>query len=146
MPYHLPQNALEAKFSLEFAIASALRHNAVGFNELQDAVVLDPAIQALMRCITLETTSAFEPDWRDAAPFDQVTVHLQNGTTVSTSPVRRATGHADTPLSEGDVHAKFMGCVRHAQIDTAVGEKLYQSLQQLVALADSADIPLPVIH
>jgi hypothetical protein len=73
-------------------------------------------------------------------------VHLQNGTTVSTSPVRRATGHADTPLSAGDVHAKFMGCVRHAKVDTAVGEKLYLSLQQLVTLAGSADIPLPVIH
>jgi len=146
MPYHLPQNALEAKFSLEFAIASALRHNAVGFNELQDAVVLDPAMQALMRCIKLETTSAFEPDWRDAAPFDQVVVHLLDGTTASTSQVRRATGHADTPLSAGDVHAKFMGCVSHAKVDTADGERLYQSLQQLVTLTGSADIPLPVIH
>ena len=146
MPYHRPQNALEAKFSLEFAIASALRHNAVGFNELQDFVVLDPAMQALMGCITLETTSAFEPDWRDAAPFDQVTVHLRDGTTVSTSQVRRATGHADTPLSATDVHAKFMGCVRHAKVDTATGEHLYQSLQKLVTLAGAADILLPVLN
>lgn len=146
MPYHLPQNALEAKFSLEFAIASALCHNAVGFNELQDAVVLAPDMQALMRCIQFETTDAFEPDWRDAAPFDQVVMHLRDGTSVSTSQIRRATGHADTPLSAADVHAKFMGCVRHAKLAPAAGEQLYQSLQQLVSLSGAGDIPLPRIH
>jgi 2-methylcitrate dehydratase PrpD len=103
-------------------------------------------MQALMRCIQLETTDAFEPDWRDAAPFDQVVMHLRDGTSVSTSQIRRATGHADTPLSAADVHAKFMGCVRHAKVASAAGEQLYQSLQQLVSLSGAGDIPLPRIH
>jgi hypothetical protein len=45
MPYHLPQDALQAKFSLEYAIVGTLVHGAMGFAQLQDAMVCDPAVQ-----------------------------------------------------------------------------------------------------
>ena len=143
MPYHLPQDALQAKFSLEYAIVGALVHGAMGFAELQDARVRDPAVQSLMARVQTVTTDAFEPDWRDAAPFDQVHLHLHDGSTVSTPPVRRATGHADTPLAAHEIHAKFLGCTRHAGLDDPRAEALYQSLQQLGALRSAQDIPLP---
>jgi 2-methylcitrate dehydratase PrpD len=143
MPYHLPQNALQAKFSLEYAIVSALLYGAVGFDELLDDKVRAPQAQDLMARVQTVTTDAFEPDWRDAAPFDQVHLHLQDGTVRSTPQVRRATGHADTPLSSTEIHAKFMGCMRHAAVEVAAGEALYQSLQSLCDLRSAGDIPLP---
>jgi 2-methylcitrate dehydratase PrpD len=145
MPYHLPQDALQAKFSLQFAVASALVHNAVGFAQLQDSVVQEPELQALMARIELHTTDAFEADWRDAAPFDQVFVHLSDGTLLATPQVRRATGHADTPLPAQQLQAKFMGCVQHAGIDAAAGLALYARLQQLPWLHGAADIALPIL-
>lgn len=143
MPYHLPQDALQAKFSLEYAVVSALLHGAVGFDELRDDKVRAPQAQALMALVQTVTTDAFEPDWRDAAPFDQVFVHLANGEVLSTPQVRRATGHADTPLSSAEIHAKFTGCMRHAGVGAAAGEALYQSLQRLPGLAHAGEIALP---
>ena len=143
MPYHRPQDALQAKFSLEFALACALVHDAVGLAELRDEVVQDPRIQALMACVEIETTDAFEPGWRDAAPFDQVFVHLADGRVLASPAVRRATGHADTPLSADEVRAKFMGCLAHAGVAPGPAQALYQQLQTLDTLAGPADLPLP---
>lgn len=143
MPYHLPQDALQAKFSLEYAIVGALVHGAMGFAELQDAMVRDPAAQSLMARVQTVTTDAFEPDWRDAAPFDQVHLHLHDGSMVSTPRVRRATGHADTPLAPHEVHAKFIGCTQHAGLGADSAEALYQSLQRLGQLRSAREIPLP---
>lgn len=142
MPYHLPQDALQAKFSLEYAIVGALAHSAMGFAELQDDRVREPAVQSLMARVQTVTTDAFEPDWRDAAPFDQVHLHLQDGTTISTPRIRRATGHADTPLAEEEIHAKFLGCTGHAGITDDIAEALYQSLQRLGELRSTQEIPL----
>jgi len=143
MPYHLPQDALQAKFSLEYAIVGSLVYGAMGFAELQDAMVLNPAVQALMARVQTVTTDTFEPDWRDAAPFDQVHLHLHHGATISTPPIRRATGHADTPLAPEEIRAKFLGCTRHAGLADESAEALYQSLQRLGQLTSVREIPLP---
>jgi hypothetical protein len=37
--------------------------------------------------VQTDTTDAFEPDWRDAAPFDQVHLHLRDGTVRQHAPV-----------------------------------------------------------
>ena len=141
MPYHLPQDALQGKFSLEYAIAGALVHGAMGFGQLDDASVRHPSVQALMACVETVTTDAFEPDWRDAAPFDQIHLHLHDGSVRSTPRVRRATGHADTPLASAEIRAKFMGCAAHAGWPADAAEQLYQSLQQLPQLASARTIP-----
>jgi hypothetical protein len=46
-----------------------------------------------------------------AAPQDQVTVELANGTRVAGDPVKRATGHATRPLSEAQIYEKFADCL-----------------------------------
>ena len=48
---HAPRNALDAKFSAEFAVAAALIAGDVGLAEVSDAFVLRPDIQALMQRI-----------------------------------------------------------------------------------------------
>jgi hypothetical protein len=75
MPYALPQDALQAKFSLPFALVCALLKGRVGLNELKDDFIQSEEVQKLMACVTIETTEDFEPGWRDAAPFDQLWVH-----------------------------------------------------------------------
>lgn len=143
MPYHLPQDTLQAKFSIEFAIACALVHNAVGFEQLTDAQVRDPVLQRLMGTVTIVTTAAFEPAWRDAAPFDIVHFTLADGRSVSTPPVRRAAGHADTPLEPARLWAKFLGCARHAQVEQADARALFDAMQCIDTLRGPDAIPLP---
>lgn len=144
MPYHMPQDTLQAKFSMEFAIASALVHNGVGFDELRDDVVRSPAIQRLMGLVSIETTAEFEPGWRDAAPFDVIDFTLSDGRTVSTPRVRRATGHADTPLEPGALWQKFLGCAAHAGVTEAAARSLFDAVQNIDALPGVAHIDLAV--
>ncbi len=143
MPYHLPQDALQAKFSLEFALACALVHGAVGFDELVDVVVREPLIQQLMACVTIQTTEDFEPGWRDAAPFDVFDFTLDDGREVSTPRVRRATGHADTPLAPQELWGKFLGCTRHARVDDGPARMLFDTMQDIDRLGSAADIAWP---
>ena len=143
MPYHLPQDSLQAKFSLEFAIASALVHNAVGFAQLQDAVVRSEVVQRLMATVQIETTTEFEPAWRDAAPFDVVHFTLADGREVSTPAVRRATGHADTPLAASELWAKFLGCAQHAGVGDDAARALFDAMQHIDSLASVEQIVLP---
>ena len=143
MPYHRPQTALQAKFSLEFVIAAALVHNAVGFVELTDAVVRSEVIQQLMAKVKVETTAEFEPEWRDAAPFDVVTFTRDDGRAVSTPQVRRATGHADTPLSAEELWAKFLGCAQHAGVIESSARPLFDAMQRIDTLKGVEEISFP---
>jgi aconitate decarboxylase len=143
MPYHLPQDTLQAKFSIEFAIASALVHNKVGFAQLRDEIVCSPVVQRLMSRVLIETTTEFEPQWRDAAPFDSVTFTLEDGRVLSTPRVRRATGHADTPLEPQALWAKFLGCAEYAGVAEAPARALFASMQRIDSLSGVAQIVLP---
>ena len=142
MPYHLPQDALQAKFSLEFAIASALVHGAVGFSELTDACVRNPFMQSLMQCVTIRTTEEFEPEWRDAAPFDIFHFTLDDGSVVSTPKVRRPKGHFDTPLSTEELWAKFRGCAAHGHVGQSAATALFEAMQGVDRLAGPQAIPI----
>ena len=59
-----PQTGLEAKFSMQFAMAAALVARRVGLSELTDGFVLQPEVQAIFRRVSITTTtegSAFAP-------------------------------------------------------------------------------------
>ena len=142
MPHHRPTDALQAKFSLQFALACALRHGAVGMAQLRDEVVRDPVIVRLMSLVQIHTTEDFEPGWRDAAPFDQIFVHLDDGRCLPSPQVRRATGHADTPLSAAQLHDKFMGCTEAAGMARAQAQALFDQLQNLAQLKDAGQLRL----
>ena len=108
---HQPDTGLAAKFSIEFAMASGIIARRVGLRELTDEFVQRPDIQALMRKVEIVTTTEYDAEMPGAAPFDQVTVGLVDGRTVSGEPVRRATGHASRPLTESQLYDKFADCL-----------------------------------
>ena len=108
---HQPQTGLAGKFSMEFAMASGIVAKRVGLRELTDDFVSRPDIQALMRKVEIVTTTEHDPDLPGAAPQDQVTVELTDGSSVAGEPVRRATGHASRPLTEAQIFEKFADCL-----------------------------------
>jgi 2-methylcitrate dehydratase PrpD len=108
---HRPKTGLEAKFSMEFAVSSALVAHRVGLPELTDGFVTRADIQSLIERVQIDTTTQYDPDNSGAAPFDQVTVTLKSGATLKGPEVRRATGHAELPLSESELLEKFQGCL-----------------------------------
>ena len=98
-----PQTALEAKFSLQFAMASSLVARNVGLAQLTDDFVRSAPIQSLMPRVCATTTaetmagSAF-------APSEKVEI-----TTVRGGPRQRADRLPKTrrPLSHDELQAKF---------------------------------------
>jgi 2-methylcitrate dehydratase PrpD len=96
---------------MEFAMASGIVAKRVGLRELTDDFVSRPDIQALMRKVEIVTTTEHDPDLPGAAPQDQVTVELTDGSSVAGEPVRRATGHASRPLTEAQIFEKFADCL-----------------------------------
>jgi hypothetical protein len=56
--------------------------------------------------------------------------------------VRRASGHADTPLSAAQLHDKFMGCTEAAGLAKAQAQTLFDQLQNLADLKDAGQLRL----
>jgi 2-methylcitrate dehydratase PrpD len=106
---HEPKTALEAKFSEEFAMASAVIAGKVGFAELTDEFVLRADVQALMTKVTNDTTDARDPDDPVMAPDESVTVTLHSGEQFK-KVVQYARGHAKSPLETSDLWQKFKDC------------------------------------
>ena len=140
MPFHQARTALEAKFSLEFVVAACLLRGTVGLAELQDTFVASEPVQALMRRVRIETTSEVDPSYPAAAPADFVRLRLADGREVVTDKVRRATGHADLPLSGGQLWDKFRECAQVVQATEAQARRLFDAMQRIDTLAGPEDI------
>jgi 2-methylcitrate dehydratase PrpD len=130
---HTPDTGLAGKFSIEFAMASAIIAKRVGLRELTDEFVQRLDVQSLMRRVVTTTTSQYDPDLPGAAPADAVSIELASGKTLEGAPVARATGHASRPLSEEQIYDKFADCL-DAGRSNIPAETLFSRLKSLAAI------------
>jgi aconitate decarboxylase len=131
---HAPVTGLEAKFSLEFGVASALVARAVGLSQLTDEFVGDARIRDLMRKVFISTTERLCPVDPSFAFSDRVEIRLADGRTIDSGEVRFARGNAKMPLTESDLRTKFLDCLsRVPQINANV---LYEQLSRLEQVRD----------
>lgn len=108
-----PRTALEAKFSIEFAVAAALVARRVGLAELTDAFVARPEVQAQFTKVAVEVYEQpcpFDPAFGFA---DRVRIALADGRTVDSGEVRFARGNARHPLEPAELRRKFIDCVAY---------------------------------
>jgi 2-methylcitrate dehydratase PrpD len=141
MPYRRPRTALQAKFSLEFAVAAALLRGTVGVEELSDEFVRRTDVQRLVALVQRAETDAADPTHPESAPADYVTLTLEDGTTVQSEKVWRATGHADNPLDGEGVWRKFRDCAKAIALPEPQARELFDRLQRIDQARSSADIP-----
>lgn len=125
---HRPQTGLAAKFSIEFAMASSVVANRVGLTELTDEFVQRPEVQDLIGRVRVETNTDYDPEQPGSAVADQALLRLRSGTTLESERVRRARGHAEKPLSEGELFAKFENCLQVGR-STVAPTILFERLQ-----------------
>jgi len=130
---HQPVTGLEAKFSLEFAVASALVAGKVGLAELTDEFVGRPAVREIfpkVRISTEDTRCPIEPIF---ALNDRVQLVLRDGRTLDTGDIRFARGNAMAPLATAELRSKFVDCAgRAGDID---GGALFDRLMDLRSVA-----------
>ena len=126
---HSPATGLEAKFSLEFAVASALVAGKVGLAELTDEFVARPAVRELMPKLRIATDDIPCPIEPTFSMHDRVEIELRDGRTFDSGEIRFARGNAMAPLRDADLRTKFLDCAQRAEgIDAAA---LYRRLTDL---------------
>jgi len=105
-----PQTGLEAKFSMQFAMAAALVARRVGLSELTDGFVLRPEVQAIFPRVSITTTAA-TIESSTFAPADAVEITTRGGETLMSGPVEFAKGSHQRPLSRDELWVKFTDCL-----------------------------------
>jgi len=136
---HRPQNGLDAIFSVEFAVAAAFIAGNVGLREVSDEFVARADVQALLKKVTVASHEDYDPQWPAMARFDQVKVHVNNGTTYTSEPVARALGDAQRPLAPADLRAKFIDCFTAGKSPVNAAQ-LFEQLQRIETLGSCREL------
>jgi 2-methylcitrate dehydratase PrpD len=106
-----PQTGLEAKFSMQFAMASAMVAGRVGLAELTDVFVQRREVQALMAKVKVEPDDRDDPARPGAAPYDQVVIETRDGRRLESARVTHERGSSHLPLSVDELWTKFASCL-----------------------------------
>ncbi|UEM19197.1 MmgE/PrpD family protein [Skermanella mucosa] len=125
-----PKTGLEAKFSMEFAMASALVAGQVGLRQLTDEFVGRADVVEAMTKVTVTTTAERMADM-PFAPADEVAVVLRSGGTIRHDPVALAKGSWGNRLSDDELRAKFIDCVGDRLGGGGAADRLFDSLMDL---------------
>jgi len=136
-----PQTGLEAKFSMQFAIAAALCARNVGLRELTDEFVRRPEVQAIFPRVSLEGT-AITMEGSNFAPADAVEITTVTGETLKSGPVEYAKGSHQQPLSRDELWIKFADCLG-AEFPDAKKSHAFENLMMLERLNGASDLALP---
>ncbi len=135
---HAPVTGLEAKFSLEFAVASALVAGKVGLAQLTDEFVGTAPVRAAMakvKTATVDSSCPIEPVF---ALTDRVVLELKDGRTLDSGEIRFARGNAKLLLADNELKAKFLDCAAGAEYIDAPA--LYRQLDKLGTLRSLRDL------
>lgn len=111
--YHLPQTGLEAKFSVQFALACCVAAGRPGLSELTTDFVTRSDVQALMKRVTVIRDDRDDPQLPGYAMYDQVVIETRDGRRLEGPRVNKVRGGPDLPLSRDALFAKFDDCMRH---------------------------------
>src|SRR5262245_2314221 len=107
---HRPKTAFEAKFSMQFAMASSLVARAVGLSQLTDEFVGRHDVQSLIPRVSATTTtetmngSAF-------APSETVEITTLKDQALACERIVHAKGSMQRPLSRTELQDKFIDCL-----------------------------------
>jgi len=132
---HRPQTGLEAKFSMEFAMASALTAGRAGLAELTDGFVLRPDVQAAMGKVSIATNDSKAVDDPIFAAFDRIAVTLADGKRLDSPEIHYARGHWSLPLSKDELWTKFRDCAATTLQENGA-HALFEGLQTLERQSD----------
>jgi 2-methylcitrate dehydratase PrpD len=119
-----PNNGLDARFSAEYAIACMLLRGQVKLADLEDGLVNEPAVQALLRKVSVQVDDSADEIEPLFSPADQVEVVLRDGTRLASERVARALGHATRPIDVAALRAKFDDCASRS-VDAALAARLW---------------------
>ena len=90
--------------------------------------------------VEISTTDATDPDAPAFAPADRIAITLTNGRVLDADEIHFARGHANLPLTTGDMWNKFSDCVSRSAGEEMTRE-LFDRLQAVDEINSTADLP-----
>jgi aconitate decarboxylase len=129
-----PKTGLEAKFSIEFAIAAGLVSRSVGLSELETGYVNRADIQQLLTKVNVSDDDSVCPVEPAFSMNDRLVIKLKDGRVMDSGDIRFSRGHAMMPLAPGELQRKFLDCCRGANDLDA--QALFDRLATLEKLPD----------
>ena len=142
LPYEAPADAMQARFSLHYLLASALLDGHLALDAFSGQALARPAVRALLPRICMRPDPAQPGDANvDEVPQRAtVTVRLAGGDERART-VREPRGHPRRPLGRDALHAKFVDCASRA-LPAAAHDAAFEALdgiagaRSLDAIAD----------
>ena len=133
-----PRTVLEAKFSMQFAIASAIVARAVGLAQLTDDFVNAAPVQSLFDRISCDVTSE-TMDGSVFAPSETVEINTTSGRELKSEHIVYAKGSFQRPLSRTELWDKFSDCLGDS-IAAKNKTRWFEELTQLEAVKSAHDL------
>lgn len=110
-----PSTAIDAKFSIPFTVATALRHRGVGLDAFSPEALADQDVLALAARID----HAVEPSWTtEEATRGVLELRTRDGREF-TRAIDAPLGHPDNPMSLEAIRRKFADCACYARTPVA---------------------------
>ncbi|MSP37938.1 MAG: MmgE/PrpD family protein [Deltaproteobacteria bacterium] len=133
--YPKPKDALQAKFSVEFAAAVAIADGAAGLKQFSPERVGDAKIRTLMKRVQLIRRPAAKRS-KKAGIDTQVEIASKSGAIYGARD-RIARGHPARPAARADIEEKFRQCADGVLPPHAIEKflKSFDSLQQSSSVA-----------
>lgn len=133
-----PSTGLEAKFSMEYTVASALAHGEVGLSTFEPNALDEPVVDRVRSRVSLHTDSALAYDSHEA------TVRIETNEDVYTKHRENPPGTHHDPLSETELREKFLECARRA-VSEETARTTHDRLVNL-RTADALDEIVPLLR
>ncbi|MFD1554775.1 MmgE/PrpD family protein [Paraburkholderia silviterrae] len=127
-----PENGVEGKFSMEYAIAAALEDGEIRLSTFTDEAVRRPELRKAMACVKAhEEPGEITPRWAE------ISVALRDGRRVSRR-VDTLRGDASNPLADDDLLAKLADCLAWA--DSPIDAKTLYRGAETIGTASVRDV------
>jgi 2-methylcitrate dehydratase PrpD len=133
-----PRTGFEAKFSMPFAVASAIVARKVGISQLTDEFVLRDDVQSIFPKVSYDLTketmsgSAF-------APEESVEIVTTSGKVLKSEKIKYAKGSHQRPLTQAELREKFDDCLGETFNDRAK-INTFDRLSNLERVNSAADL------
>jgi len=133
-----PQTPLEAKFSVQYVVARALRYGILRLKDFEGEAHFDPEIQRLLDL----TTASPHPDMADDAEEQwgaEVIVTLKDGRRLARRVDNLVGRGGDNPMSSSDLWDKFNDCATRSLPREQIAP-LFERLETLEKVTEIAQV------
>ncbi|WP_403022109.1 MmgE/PrpD family protein [Salinibacterium sp. GXW1014] len=131
-----PSEAIDAKFSLPFTVASALVHGDVTFDSYTPAALSDPEVLALADRIDFVPDPAKARD--ESMTHGEITVILRDGRRLH-KDIPTPRGNPTSPLGMAGLREKFVECVTRS-ITAPGAERAGALADRILSIADAENL------